>query len=302
MTYRNIAGERFQLLSTFKAILDQGNVVKAAEVQGMTQSAASKHLQKLRVWFNDELFARTTQGMEPTPKALSIIDQVETILHEMAQLTTSSHFDPAELQGNFTLSITDDISQCILSRLLIQLGKQAPKLRLSVVRWESDYSIQQLETGRVNLVISVNWNAPKQLMQKYLCGDRSVCLMSKSHPLADKILTLDDYANARHIMVAPLGKEQGYVDDLLHQQGHKRFVHLSVPDFSGISYDLLGDQSIVTLPHRVAENLAASAPFVIKPLPFDAPNINYYMFWHRRFNRDNTTAWIRDLVQTVLKD
>ena len=300
MTSRNISGERFQLLTTFKAIFDQRSIVKAADTLGMTQSAASKQLQKLRYWFDDELFVRTAQGMEPTAKAVSIIEQVESILDDMEVLSAASHFNSATLQGSFVIATTDEVSQRLLPQLLAQLDEQAPKLRLTIIRLESDYSIRQLETGKVNLVITVNWHAPEQLIQQRLFCDQFVCLMSRAHPLAKKRLTIKNYADASHIMVAPLGKERGYIDDVLSRHGYKRFVRLSVPEFSRINHDLLGDQHLITLPHRVAKDLIKTNPLIIKKLPFDLPDIDYYLFWHRRFTHENTNHWMRNLINDVL--
>ena len=73
MTIRNIAGERFQLLTTFSSIYNCGSINAAANAQGVTQSAVSKHLQKLRDWFDDELFVRTSTGMQPTAKATALV-------------------------------------------------------------------------------------------------------------------------------------------------------------------------------------------------------------------------------------
>ena len=300
MTFRNSYRERFRLLETFKAIFDQGHVSQASESLGITQSAASKHLGKLRDWFDDELFVRTAQGMQPTAKALSIVERVERILSEMDALTAESHFDPATVQGNFVIATTDEVRQQLLPNLLPIIQESAPKLRITLIPLESDYSLQKLETGIVNLTISVIWHAPEQLMLKRLFGDRFVCLMSKCHPLAKGKLTLENYANASHLMVAPLGMQHGYIDDQLLQKGYKRFVRLSVPDFSQITDGLLGNNNIVTLPHRVAQNVSKSAPLDIKILPFEVPPIDYFAFWHRRFQHDDLRIWMLNLVANIL--
>jgi len=302
MTNWNNDGARLQLLKTFKAILDHRNIMKAADARAITQSAASKHLAKLRAWFDDELFVRTAQGMQPTPKALSIAERIDTILRELELLSTASLFDPATVTSNLVLATTDEVAARLLPELLARVHSAAPDLRLTLIPLEPDYSIRKLETGEVNLVISVNWHAPDQLIQKRLFGDRFVCLMSRKHVLAQKNLTLDDYADAAHLMVAPLGKQQGFIDDLLARRNRKRLVRLSVPQFIQISPEFLGPDHIITLPHRVARNLAQTKQLVIKMLPFETPMIDYYVFWHRRFSNDSLSQWMRTLIADILKD
>ncbi len=296
----NNDGARLQLLKTFKAILDQRGIAKAADALGITQSAASKHLARLRAWFDDELFVRTAQGMQPTAKALSLAERVDAILRELDRLSAANPFDPAGLRGSLVLATTDEVAGRLLPGLRARLQADAPGLRLTLIPLEPDYSIRKLETGAVNLVISVNWHAPDQLMQKRLFSDRFVCLMSKAHPLAAGPLTMEGYARAAHLMVAPLGKEQGYIDDLLARSNRKRLVRLSVPQFMQITPELLGDDHIVTLPHRVARDLARSGRLVVKMLPFETPMIDYYVFWHRRFTHESLNVWMRGLIAEIL--
>lgn len=302
MPDRNIQGDRFQLLITFKAIFEQGSLVKAAETVSMTQSAVSKHLQKLRHWFNDDLFVRTTNGLAPTRKALSLISSIESILSELTELNAAGNFKPEEQTGRYAIATTDEVSLRLLPGLLELLDKLAPQLRVSILHLERDYSIRELETGKVDLVISVNWHAPEQLVQKRLFDDQFVCLMSKKHFLAKQALTIESYSEATHLLVAPLGMERGYIDDLLRKKGYKRLVKLSVPDFSSINNQLLGDDKIITLPGRVAKALSLTQPLIIKKLPFEVPGIDYYMFWHTRFNNDHLGQWVRGMVQKILRD
>ena len=297
---KNIAGERFALLATFKAIYENGGITAAAEVQGITQSAVSKHLQKLRDWFNDELFVRTARGMEPTEKSNSLIERVEHILQEVAILNEASYFDASQLSGVFSIATTSEVSQPLTRGLLEKLRKLAPNLRITIINLANDFSIRELELGTVDLVISVNWHAPEQLMQKRLYSDRFVCLMNKQHPLAKRKLTIETYAHATHIMVAPMGKERGYIDEQLAQRGLRRQVRLSVPDFSQIKTHLLQGEHIVTLPNRVAIDLRKKGDLTIKQLPFDVSGFDYYVFWHRRFTNENTNRWMRELVTGLL--
>lgn len=303
MTVRNMSRERLQLLVTFKAIYENRSISLAADALGVTQSATSKHLQKLREWFEDDLFVRTASGMEPTGKAVAVIERVDHILQEMVLLTEEVAFDPASLQGVFTIATTSEMCRWLTPELLKVLSKKAPKLRITVINLTADYSIRELETGKVDLVISVNWHAPDVLMQKRLFDDHFVCLMSQQHPLADGLLDLTGYAEATHVMVAPLGKLRGFIDDQLIPLGLKRHVRLSIPDFSQLEPHLLDGDHIVTLPSRIAEDLQRQhSELVIRPMPFDVPRFNYYVFWHRRFHDDPANQWMRREVLNILSD
>ena len=305
MTIKNVAGEPIQLLSTFKAIYENGSINAAANVRGITQSAVSKHLQKLRVWFDDDLFSRTNDGMEPTAKAISLIDRIEHILYEMNVLLEEETFNPQSLSGTLTIATTSEISHKLTPALVKLLCKQSPDLRITIVHLSPDYFLRELESGKVDFVISVNWHAPDQLMQKRLFSDEFVCVMSQSNPLSQQDeIALEDYLAAPHIMVAPLGMDKGFIDNILLKRGLKRKIRLSVPDFQQLDGRLLGQEHIVSLPTQVAKSFAKQSrqKVVLKPLPMKVPCVDYYLFWHRRFHNGRLNQWMRAAIQSILTD
>ncbi len=301
MTNGNVAGDKVVLLTTFRSLYESRSVVRAADSLAVTQSAVSKHLQKLRFWFDDELFVRTSEGMEPTPKAINLMTKVDEVLQSMDALESEGLFDPAQLNSRFVIATTDEISLQLLAPLLEKLEEFAPNLQLAIVPLTEDYSIRKVETAEVDLVISVNWHAPEQLLQKRIYEDNFVCLMSDKHTLAHSKLTLDTYAGASHIMVAPLGRPKSLIDDVLLSEGYSRAIKASTASFNAVNEQLLGDKYIATLPSRVAKVLESRENVVIKPLPVKLNSFTYYLFWHRRYDRENLNQWMRGLIVDCLK-
>ena len=60
------------LLPVFEALLRHGNVTRAAAQMGLTQSAMSSALGRMRRQLGDPLFVNTRGGMLPTPRALEL--------------------------------------------------------------------------------------------------------------------------------------------------------------------------------------------------------------------------------------
>lgn len=269
--------ENLHLLRSFKAIAEEGNVVAAAGALGVTQSAVSKHLARLREWLGDPLFVRTARGMQPTPRALELMERVDTILGEVGRLTETGTVDPARFEGVFTISATDLIHTRLLPDLVARLAERAPRLRLTALPLAQDYSLHALETGAVNLLVAVNWHAPGQLRQRKLHSDRFVCVLHRDHPLADCGLTAECYAKARHVLVAPLGMRDGFLDPILAERGLSRHISVSVPSFCLMSPALIGTDRIATLPWRAAQTLVEDGALVIRALPFAAPQIDYHL-------------------------
>lgn len=299
MTIRNL--ENLPLLVSFRAIAEEGSIVAAATRLGVTQSAVSKHLARLRAWLGDPLFVRTSDGMQPTPRAIAIKDQVDAILGGAEGLTQTEAPDPGSFTGTFTLSTTDEVLSTLLPTLVTRMGEAAPDLRLKTMPLQTDYSLHGLETGAVNLLIAVNWHAPEALRQSRLFEDRFVVAMRADNPLAPGDLTLENFAAARHILVAPLGHSQGAIDKPLSDLGLSRQIVASVPAFGLITPDLLGKSGVVTLPARVAQRLAFSDGLILKEPPLTTPSIVYHALWHPRFDREPRLRWMLSLISAALK-
>lgn len=279
--------------------MDEGSLVGAARVLDITQSAVSKHLAQLRDWLGDPLFVRTTHGMSPTPQASELINQVEKILEETNKLLAIQPQSPTEFAGVFTLSATDEVLQFIIPRLQEKMGYETPYLRLTCLPLATDYSIRQLETGAVNLLVAVNWHSPEKLKQKLLFRDQFVCVMHKDHPLAHAPFSLDGYTITRHVLVAPLGHNAGLVDQELAKHGLTRRVSISVPNFSLVTPDLLAKDAIITLPKRVALDLITETDLVINPCPMELEDINYFALWHERFDNEPKLRWMREAIANI---
>lgn len=288
---------RLPLLEAFDAILTHGSVGAAAEAMHVTQSAVSKQLGQLRLWLDDELFVRTRAGMEPTPRAIELRAHVHGILTQAAALTEARAPAPADFEGRFVLSATDEVLARLLPALMERLAAEAPRLRLVTLPVSRDYSIRQLETGQVDLLVTVDWHAPDQLLQRKLGGDPFVCVMHERHPLADKKLTLTRYAEATHVLVAPFGHREGVVDLALRELGRTRVVCASLYAFHLLGLDTLGRTRIATVPSRVAAQLADRGPFVTRRVPLTLPETHYYALWHPRFAADHRLRWMLENVR-----
>ncbi len=300
MSERNL--KRLPLLEAFDAIMTRGSIVAAADAMNVTQSAVSKQLAQLREWFDDELFVRTSDGMQPTPRALALGERAQSILEQAGELASEGRVTPAQFSGQFVISATDEVLTKLVPPLVNRLAEEAPRLRLITLPIARDYSVRQLEAGQVSLLVAVNWHAPDVLKLKKLGTDHFVCVMHRENPLAARNLTLKRYVNATHVLVAPLGYEKGVVDMELERLGMQRHVCASVCAFHMIDEELLGDSRITTVPSRVAARVAETGPFVIKRVPLQLPLTDYYALWHPRFTADPRMRWMLSAVSDVFAD
>ena len=267
MTIRNISQIRLQDLLVFQSILDSRSITATAEALGVTQSAISKQLKQLREHFGDELFVRTGEGMVATSKALTVAPMVTTLINDFEALNGEGAFSPDKIERSFIIETSDEIQHFLLPSLVRTVEEESPKSRIIFRALDREYAAKQLESGSVDLVLTLNWHIPEHFKQKRLFTDDFVCLLRIDHPLATKDITLDEYLAARHMMVSPLGTGSGPVDEVLDSYGYKRFVSLACPYFMQVAEALEDSDLILTLQRRACLELVEKHPLVIRELP-----------------------------------
>ncbi len=300
MPNKNISKMSLVELRVFQAILDNRSITAAAETLGVSQSKVSKQLKLMRSWFRDELFVRTGSGMEATSKAEALAPSVKALIHQFELLDTETQFDPLDIERNLVISTTDEVEHFLLPKLIKRIATDSPQSRLIFRVLERDYAAKQLEFGNVDLVITPNWHIPEHLKQKLVYADDFVVLFRKGHPLEHQKLELKKYLSARHLMVSPLGTVVGPIDEALAALDHRRTVSVATPYFMNVTDALLNSDLMTTIQRRAATELANVHPLVQKELPIRVPPVNYFLFWHKRYDKDAVNCWLRQIIHEIL--
>ncbi|MGY3637896.1 LysR family transcriptional regulator [Bradyrhizobium sp. Lot33] len=85
------------LLKVFDAVMEERSVLRASQKVGLSQSAVSHSLARLREILDDDLFVRTATGMQPTARALTMAPQVHEALRSLEAAVELPTFVPGEL-------------------------------------------------------------------------------------------------------------------------------------------------------------------------------------------------------------
>src|SRR6201746_606066 len=124
------------LLVMLEALVAERSVSNAARRLGLTQSAVSHALRRLRTTFNDELFIRSPDGMQPTLRAVEIADVTRAALEQIERtIDKSATFDPATAVRSFNLRISEYVSSYLLQRLCPKLRELAPGIRINAAHF-----------------------------------------------------------------------------------------------------------------------------------------------------------------------
>lgn len=298
----NINTVDLNLFLAFHAIYTIGSVTQAGERLGMTQSAVSNALKRLRERFGDPLFVRTIEGMVPTPLAERLIGPVEAGLSQFSQAIDQSQYFEAETSNRvFRLALNEVGHQVMLPALLRHLREHAPHVRLETADATQGDMRQRMLQGQVDLAVG-SWDGMgPTFYQQRLFDETFLVVCRRDHPF-HAAGGLEHYLEAEHAVYRPHGATDQELQQCLRQAGihERRNVVLVAAHSHGLAEMALQAGLLVTLPERLAQGLVRDqrdpAALVALPLPVAVQPFAISQQWHERVHQDRGHRWLRELV------
>jgi DNA-binding transcriptional LysR family regulator len=291
------------LLSVFQEVYRERQISGAARRLGLTQSAVSNALARLRRTFGDELFVRTAHGMQPTPLAQQMAEPIGAAMAQVAlALSQRSRFEPGTSTRRFTLAMTDVGEVYFMPVLIERCRALAPSVEISSVRANALTLKDDMETGRADLAIGAFEGVSEALYQRQLFRQAFVSMFRKGHPLATGAVDLARFVQATHLIVDTAQSPYDRINALLEKAGVAAQARFRVPHFTAVPYIVSTSDLVVTVPQKLAES--AAGPFGLKWIepPLQLPTLQTNVFWHRRFNHDPGIQWLRGLIADVFAE
>ena len=103
-----VTGMDLNLMRTLVLLYQTRSVTRTAEALYITQPSVSYALRRLRHQFNDELFVRSSDGLQPTDLAEQMYPSLQQALEVIDETVSGARdFDPSTSQRAFRLLATD---------------------------------------------------------------------------------------------------------------------------------------------------------------------------------------------------
>jgi len=287
-------------LQLFDVLYNTRNVSRAAEYLGQSQPTVSIWLNKLREQLGDPLFVRTQQGMQPTPRAETLIHQSREIIESMRRLSAwEADFQPSTAQRKFTICMTDASHITLLPQILAHIRAIGTKIQLQAAKIDGNTS-KLLETGEADIALGYAPWLENGIYQQTLFQQDWVCLVNKVHPRI-KTLTLQRYANEGHIAISA-GTGYQLLESALNSENIKRNVLLELPGFLGLGPIIATTDLIATLPRHIGETISRNANLNLFTCPVPVPTFSVKQHWHTRFHKDAGNKWLRGIIASLFMD
>ncbi|RAP56328.1 LysR family transcriptional regulator [Oleiagrimonas sp. MCCC 1A03011] len=294
------------LIIALDALLTENSVTAAARRLGLSPSAMSRTLKRLRSTTGDPLLVRAGRGLTPTPYAASLRARV----HDLAQNAQavlrprSDAFDITRLERTFTIRANEAFIAFFSVPLLTIVTATAPGVRLHFAP-KPNKDPAPLRLGPVDLEIGVVETSASDMHARPLFRDRMVGVARMGHPLLTEVdITPQRYAACEHVVATPKGDVTSPVDDALDALGLRRKIRVIVPGFPDAVRIARHSDLIALVPRSCLGNAcagegSAAAGLEEFELPVQIPQLTISAIWHPRMHNDPAHRWLRDCVASL---
>ena len=285
------------LLRLLLAVVDEGSITRAAQRLGVTQSAVSHLLDKLRAIVGDPLFVKSGRGIVATAQAELLAARARVLLDELRAFSTVAGFEPARLVACLTVAANDLQRDLLLPAWLRRVRAQAPGVSLRVIASGAP-GPALLREQHCQLIITPRPPEGTDIVQKRLFEDSyRVFCDAECRPLP---ASEADYLAAEHVTVLYEPRRALDIDDWLAAQGVRRRIVATVPGMAGLAALVRGGPWLATAPSLLAGG--ALRGLASGPVPRATPAMPMYMVWHVRHQTDPVHRWWRAELEAVVAD
>jgi DNA-binding transcriptional LysR family regulator len=307
------------LLRVFDALAEEASVTRAGERLGLTQSAVSHALGRLRYALQDELFIRGPDGMRPTARAQEIAPRLREGLHRLQMALAPAAFEPARADRRFTIAASGYVGAVLMPELAAEIRRTAPGVELRLQTPGPSLG-EDLQTGRIDIAIGGFGRTDARFEREILFRETTVWIVRADHPAADlAALTVQSLAAIPHVIVATAEEgravegriseggverwvvldDRGAFEDALAVSGWHRTTGLTVQDSHSAMAIVSRSDMAALAPRRMALAFAEHYGLKVLEPPYRTEPIVLEALWRRDLGDSPALDWFRERLRSA---
>ena len=284
------------LLKVFVALYEFQNTTKAADQLGLTQSAVSQALGRLRLHMNDNLFYRSPTGMTPTPRAEEMIEPIRQAVDSITVLLPQKDFEPSKSNRQFRLGMLDYGVVMIAPNLVQLMEAYSTQMSFEIFHLTSDVALKRLIKGELDLITGPYGELPNDVDRFELFSDGYVLIARQDHPGLKKKLTKQILFSLDYVQIRSVSELNPIFEQIRADQNSGRNRVVTVPYFAGAPFIVGGSDMVAIFPRGPAELYAQACNLSLHEIPIKMDPLRICAVTHRRSRNDAAIIWLRDVI------
>lgn len=299
----NLRSFDLNLLVAFDALMAEGSVTKAARRLKIQQPAMSHALSTLRVLFQDELFLRNGQTMQPTARARSLSGPIRQALRQaQTALTAADMFDPATEQRVIRVGMSAEVELLLLPDLTARLRRLAPGIKILARGCQPDEVDRMLDGGAIDLAVGCTYAQASRRICEMLFDSEVACCYNPQLLRLDNPVSIEAYLAADHAVISQSESLHGCIKEALEFAGVELNIVTAAPDFMSVLATARISPVIATVSARIAQRYGPLLGLVTSPVPLTLRFLPVAMVWPTHSDNDLAGRWLRQQIREVMSE
>ena len=296
--------DRLDFLLVLDAVIEHRTITRAAEALGVSQSALSHALVRLRSRFHDPLFVRSGAVMLPTPLVQSLVDPLQRSMRIIRdEILNAPRFDPATSARVFRLCVNEVGALLLAPKVIRVLRARAPSASIAPTEVPRDDMAAALEAGRVDLAVGHYPELKGSGIYQQLLFRRSyVAIVRESHPTIGASLSARQFYKMPLIRCTATVAVGTWLDRLFAEAGQVQITAIETPFVMSLAALAAATDAIAFVPEELVSALKSVAALRVVKLPFATPVLDIKQHWHRRQKDDAAHRFLRQVVHDALHE
>lgn len=301
----NLRSVDLNLLPIFEAIIETGQYSLAAERLSMSQPAMSAAVQRLRATYDDPLFVRSAKGLQATPKALAIYQDIRIALdHVRGGLEQQQGFDPQTSERIFRVISGDYFEHVFLPTLIDHFEQKAPKTSIQVIPPHEEIE-RALRLGRADIYIDAFPFESDHILKREVMQEELVVVAQQNHPMLQGVsgerLSEREFYQCKHAVLPTVGNELPLAKLIGQERASKRVIGTQVGHISSLLAVVSESPLIATMPKWLASIYQERLNLATYQFPWDIAPIPVYMMWAKAYDNEPALLWLRQQLIALIQ-
>ncbi len=173
-------------LEYFVTIAMSSNFRKAAQILNISQPTLTSQIGVLEDALKLKLFERSRAGTLLSPAGRELLPLVRQLLEQYQQVMDQADSSHKELSGTFKIGVSPTIGPYLFSKVLVELHRRYPQLKLHVREGVPQELEQGLDRGDYDFILTMLPMHSSENRVRPLFIEPISLVVSKDHPLAAK--------------------------------------------------------------------------------------------------------------------
>lgn len=292
------------LLLVFRELCRRGRTTAVAAHLGLSQSAVSHALGRLRDLFGDPLFLRRPHGLTPTQRAMELAPRIEALIEMMGDaLRPEPGFDPSLSNRSFRVAATVYAPEAIAGPLVGRLREARFGGGFTFQFLRGHLALDALRRGQIDLALGRFESPPGGFLAQALFEDRYCVVARRGHPQIEGEITFERWADVGHVFVGTISPSDDVIGPTIGEDpipSPSDVVSVAMAPRWEMALAMVSVSDVIaTGPRRLAEQEAQRLDLQVLDVPGANP-APWTVSMVRRDDADAGLDWFCDQVRACV--